>query len=226
MAKRARADANGRLKSTRSTVKSTATRRRVLEAGARILMERGYAATRLSDIGDLAELQAGSLYYYFGSKEELVEEVVRYGVQFTHAYVRTAVDQLPESATPGERLTAAVNAHLEAMLEIGDFGPAHVRTFAQLPPDMQERLRPLRRAFGRFWEELIQDAIDAGDVRDDIDPYLLQLFITNALERVPEWRLRTRQSAGDLSMVVNKLIFDGLHNTAARTKVGARRQPG
>jgi AcrR family transcriptional regulator len=215
MAKRARVDANGDAKSTRSLAKSAATRRRVMEAGARLLTERGYAATRLSDIADLAELQAGSLYYYFDSREELVEEVVRYGVQFTHAHVRTATDRLPEDAMPGERLAAAVNAHLEAMLEIGDFGPAHVRTFSQLPPDIQERLRPLRRAFGQFWEELIRDAIDAGDLRNDIDPYVLQLFITNALERVPEWQLRTQRFAAELSEVVNKMLFEGLHETAA-----------
>lgn len=173
-------------------------------------MERGYAATRLSDIAELAGLQAGSLYYHFGNKEALVEEVVRYGVQFTHAHVRAATEQLPDDATPGEKLAAAVDAHLEAMLEIGDFGPAHVRTFAQLPPDMQERIRPMRRAFGRFWGELVDNAIASGEIRDDIDPYLMRLFITNSLERVPEWQLRTRMSASELSEVMMKAMFEGL----------------
>lgn len=215
MPKQARATKNGSGRAPRSLAKSAATRRRVLDAAARVLMDQGYAATRLGDIADQAELQAGSLYYYFDSKEQLVEEVLRYGVQFTHAHVRAAVEQLPDSATPGERLDAAVIAHLESMLDLGDMAPAHVRSFNQIPSAMQERLRPMRRAFGRFWEELVDSAIAAGEVRDDIDPYVLRLFITNTLERVPEWPLRTRRSAEELSEVMRTLIFDGV-GTGAR----------
>lgn len=200
---------NGSARTSRLS-KSAATRRRVIEAAARVLVEQGYAGTRLSDIATEAGLQAGSLYYYFESKENLVEEVLRYGVQFTHTHVRVAVEQLPETATPGERLSTAVSGFLEATLELGDMSPAHVRTYQQLPPEIQERLRPMRRAFGRFWEELIDAAIAAGDVRDDIDPLILRLFIINSLERVAEWPLKTRRSPRDLSDLMQTLIFDGV----------------
>jgi TetR/AcrR family transcriptional regulator, cholesterol catabolism regulator len=199
---------NGRI--TRPLAKSAATRRRVLDAAAKVLMDRGYAATRLGDIAEYADLQAGSLYYYFDSKEQLVEEVLRYGVQFTHAHVRTAVDALPEDATPGDRLRTAVNSHLESMLEIGDLAPAHVRTFNQIPPEMQERLRPARRAFGKFWAELVEAAIDAGEVRSDLDPYILRLFIVNSIERVTEWHLRQRRSAEELAQIMRTMIFEGV----------------
>jgi len=197
-------------RTARPLAKSAATRRRVLDAAAKVLMDQGYAATRLGDIADYADLQAGSLYYYFDSKEQLVEEVLRYGVQFTHAHVRTAVDQLPEDASPGERLRAAFDAHLESMIEIGDLAPAHVRTFNQIPPAMQERLRPARRAFGKFWAELVEGAIEAGEVRSDIDPYIIRLFIVNSIERVAEWHLRTRRSANEMAEMMRAMIFDGV----------------
>jgi AcrR family transcriptional regulator len=197
-------------KAVRPLAKSAATRRRILDAAAKVLIENGYATTRLGDIAEYADLQAGSLYYYFESKEKLVEEVLRYGVHFTHAHVRTAVDQLPEDSTPGTRLRAAVDAQLEAMLELGDLHLAYVLTFEQIPTEMQDRLRPARRAFGKFWSELVGEAIEAGEIRGDIDPYLVQLFIVNSLERVPEWRLRTRHSAEKLSQVIQAMIFGGV----------------
>lgn len=218
MSGQARGTRNESGRAPRSLAKSAATRRRVLEAAAQVLMEKGYAATRLGDIAKEADLQAGSLYYYFDSKEQLVEEVLRYGVQFTAAHVRGAVEQLPPEATPGERLETAVGAHLEAMLDLGDMGSAHVRSFNQIPPDMQSRLRPLRRAFGRFWEELVEAAINAGEVRADVDPYVLRLFVTNILERVPEWPLRTRRSAGELTQVMRTLIFDGIGESPKPSK--------
>jgi AcrR family transcriptional regulator len=201
---------NGPGRAPRSLAKSAATRRRILDAAARVLMDSGYAASRLSDIAEHAGLQAGSLYYYFPSKDDLVEEVLRYGVQFTHAHVRSAVEQLPDDATAGERLHAAVGAHLEAMLELGDLAPAHVRTFNQVPAEMQDRLRPVRRSFGKFWATLVDEAIADGELRGDVDPYVIRLFIVNLLERVPEWPLRTRESAETLGATLRTLIFDGV----------------
>jgi AcrR family transcriptional regulator len=210
MIRRIRSARDGPGRSPRPLAKSAATRRRILDAAARVLMDNGYAAARLSDIAEHAGLQAGSLYYYFASKDELVEEVLRYGVQFTHAHVRAAVDELPTDATAGDRLHAAVEAHLESMLELGDLAPAHVRTFNQVPAEMQARLRPVRRAFGNFWATLVDEAASAGELRDDVDPYVIRLFITNILERVPEWPLRTRQSAETLATTLRALLFDGV----------------
>jgi TetR/AcrR family transcriptional regulator, cholesterol catabolism regulator len=200
---------------TRSLAKSAATRRRVLSATATVLLEKGYAGARLADIAKHADLQAGSLYYYFSSKEQLVEEVLRYGVQWTHAHVRAAVSQLPESASPGERLETAAHAHLEAMLELGDLAPAHVRTFHQVSAEMQSRLRPMRRAFGDYWAGLVNDAIASGEIRDDVDPYVLRLFLVNSVEKVSEWPLRTRHSAEALWQIMREMIFTGLATSAA-----------
>lgn len=206
----AQPNTSGSARPTRPLAKSAATRRRVIEAAARMLVEQGYAATRLSDIAAAAGLQTGSLYYHFDSKESLVEEVLRYGVQFTHTHVRVIVEQLPESATAGDRLAAAVGGFLEATLELGNMSPAHVRTFHQLPPEIQDSLRPIRRAFARFWEELIDAAIASGEIRDDIDPLVLRSFIISSLEQVAEWPGQARHSVRNLSEVMRTLIFDGV----------------
>jgi AcrR family transcriptional regulator len=197
-------------KATKPMAKSAATRRRVLHAAAKVLIENGYAGTRLGDIAEVADLQAGSLYYYFKSKEQLVEEVFNYGVRFTQAHVRTAVEHLPEGSPPGVRLKTALDAQLEAMLELGDLHAAHVLTYDQLPAELRERLRPARRAFSKFWTELVGDAIEAGEIRSDVDPYLVQLFIVNSLYRVPEWQTRTRHSGESLSRMVQGMIFNGV----------------
>jgi TetR/AcrR family transcriptional regulator, cholesterol catabolism regulator len=215
MPKQTRNSRGGTARAAHPIAKSAATRRRILDAAAWALLNYGYAATRLEDIADRAGLQAGSLYYYFDSKDQLVEEVLRYGVQFNHAHVRAALDQVSPDATPGERLAIVVGAYLEGMLELGDLGPAHVRTFNQVPPAMQERLRPVRQGFGRLWATLVDDAIAAGEIRDDLDPYIVRLFITQSLERVAEWHLRRPLAAAELSKIVRSMIFDGIGVPAA-----------
>ena len=113
------------------------TRENLLRLAARSFGTQGYSATSMRSIAEQAGIEAASIYYHFSSKEELVEEVLRYGVQFTHTHVREAVDKLPDGTGPGKRLEAAVVAYLEAMLDLGDLAPAHFRTFNQIPSSMQ-----------------------------------------------------------------------------------------
>ena len=91
--------------------KSERTRQRILDAAAEVLAERGYAEARLTDIAARAGMQAGSLYYHFSSRDELVGEILRLGIENSWDLVAAAVGRLPPTATPLERLDAAIRAH-------------------------------------------------------------------------------------------------------------------
>lgn len=191
--------------------KSEDTRRRIVLGAAAVLVQKGYAATRLSDIAATVGMQAGSLYYHFDSKDDLVEEVLGFGVRFVHDRVRSRVEALPADLSAGGRLFEAVAAFLDALLEVGDLSPAHLRTFHQVPAEMQERLAPARRAFGHYLDGLIRDAVDSGEVRADIDVVVLRLFIINSLERVVDWPDSLRERGGrDAVGMMRTLIFDGV----------------
>jgi AcrR family transcriptional regulator len=59
---------------------STPTRQRIVEAGAGLLRHKGYAATGVKEIVAAAQAPFGSLYHHFpGGKEQLGEEVIRFG---------------------------------------------------------------------------------------------------------------------------------------------------
>src|SRR5215216_7025695 len=87
--------------------KSTRTRRRILDAAAEVFSEQGYGA-RLSDIADRVGMKTGSLYYHFDSREDLVAEVLRLGIDGSWDQVAAAVDRLPSTVTPLDRLATAI----------------------------------------------------------------------------------------------------------------------
>jgi AcrR family transcriptional regulator len=112
---------------TDKVTKSERTRQRILDAAAAVFRESGYANARLVDIAERAGMQTGSLYYHFDSREVLVEEILRLGIEIAWAHVRAAVDGLGEGADPVEKLAAAVHAHTMAVLEISDYASAQTR---------------------------------------------------------------------------------------------------
>ena len=72
--------------------KSERTRQRILDAAAQVFKEQSYANARLADIAALAGMKTGSLYCHFASREELVAEILRLGIEISWAHVRRAVD--------------------------------------------------------------------------------------------------------------------------------------
>ncbi len=61
---------------TDAAERSTGTREVILGAAERLFAERGFAATSVRDIVGAAETSAPSLYHFFGSKENLLVELI------------------------------------------------------------------------------------------------------------------------------------------------------
>src|SRR6516165_12759920 len=138
--------------------KSQRTRARILDAAAHVLSSKGFAGTRLSDVAEYAELQAPAIYYYFGSREELIEEVMYCGIAELRKHVQDALDDLPPETSPLERIMVAVEAHLRHELEISDYATASIRNSRQIPQRLRTRQLKEETAYGRVWRRLFDNA--------------------------------------------------------------------
>jgi len=89
---------------TRSDRQRERTRRRLLDAGRTLIADRGVAGLRIQQITERADVALGSFYNHFGSKEELVEQVVTESL----ADLATAtVATVGPNADPAEAVAAA-----------------------------------------------------------------------------------------------------------------------
>src|SRR3954464_11698845 len=71
--------------------KSQKSRDAILRAAAALFRHQGYSGTTLRQIASLAKTKAGSIYYHFDSKEEILKEVLERGLQHVVESVKTAV---------------------------------------------------------------------------------------------------------------------------------------
>lgn len=93
---------------------------RFLQAALRVIRVRGYTATRIEDVCEVAGLTKGSFFHHFDSKEELALAAVDYWMERTDAHFASA--SYHAQADPLERLLAYVDFR-KALLtgELPDF---------------------------------------------------------------------------------------------------------
>lgn len=178
--------------------KSARTRARILDAAASVMARHGYAGTRLSGVAAEAHIQAPAIYYYFASREALVEEVMYAGIARMREHVEAAVDQLPADTPPLDRIAEAISAHLRYELEESDYARAAVRNAQMVPEDLRARYTAEASAYGTLWTRLIMVAASEGALRPDVDASIARMLVLGALNWTPEWWAPGRASVDTL----------------------------
>jgi AcrR family transcriptional regulator len=190
--------------------KSARTRRRILDAAAKVFRERGYSGARLADIAAEAGMQAGSLYYHFDSREALVEEVMRVGGEHSRQIVVARLDSLPADTGPLERLEAAIVAHLMGVLEISDYASATIKLIGQVPDDIRERQLVDQRAYGGMWRTLLEAGVAAGVIRGDVNLSVIRMAILGALNWSVEWYHPDGSPPETIAADIATVVLEGL----------------
>ncbi|WP_038044523.1 TetR/AcrR family transcriptional regulator [Thermocrispum agreste] len=195
---------------------NAATRDRILEAAAALLSKKGYSATRLTDIADLASVRAPALYYYFESRQDLIAEVMATGQRRLRAHVEAALDALDDDASPLDRIGAAVAAHLEVELSLSDFATAVSRNLGQLPDEVRDRLRAEGTKYIELWRRLLEQARRAGAIRPDLDLRAARMLVIGALNWTTEWWDPRQGSLAAVIDTAKNLVRHGLSAPAER----------
>jgi AcrR family transcriptional regulator len=167
--------------------KSARTRVRILDAAAKVLSRKGYAGMRLSDVAEAADLQAPAIYYYFDSREDLIEEVMWVGIADMREHVAKILDTLPPGTPPMDRILAAAESHLRHELEISDYTTASIRNSGQVPDKIRKRQVAEEARYGEIWRDLMRSAAAEGALRADLDPYIAQMLVLGSLNWTAEW---------------------------------------
>ena len=150
----ARQGENPKLKSAAvPTQQPSDSRQRILDAATRLMSERGYAGTSISMITKLSGLPASSTYWHFGSKEQLLSEVLQYSASnFLHSLPRLE----DVEGTPRERLHKIVQ---EAFARTRGDAPDFLRLLFMIALErgegrgaVMETIRRVRRQVARGWK--------------------------------------------------------------------------
>lgn len=130
------------------------TKQKILEAAERLIAEQGYAATSLRHIIAEAGVNLASIHYHFGSKEELLDELIAEKVAPINAkrlelLDRAFAEAAPEPPSVENLLRAFMLPMAEAAGRNSQFAKVMGRIVAEglLPSVIEKHFKPTTRPF-------------------------------------------------------------------------------
>jgi len=162
-------------------------RHTILAEAARLFAQNGYDGTSMRDIASACTIQVSSAYHHFQSKEALFLAVCKSGIDAIYSAVTLAISTVHD---PWERLEVAVVAHLEALLNAGDFAVVSAPYF----PATLEMVRIDLRHQRDQYERVIVELVDALTLAPEIDRKIFRLLLLGALNWTPTWYRAGQQS--------------------------------
>ena len=142
-------------------------RAEILEATRNVVLERGFAHTRIADVAAVLGVSTGLIHYHFASKDELLAETLR---ATAAADIRRLEESVAGHGDPIERVDRVLQEYLPSeerdqswVLWIDAWGDA-LRS-----PRLREISEELDTAWARVLEQVIREGVDAGALQC-VDP--------------------------------------------------------
>lgn len=180
----------------------------IIAVAARLFKEKGYRATTLEDIALAVGMLKGSLYYYIRSKEELLYLVVRDPIRQVYSKLEEIVTSDAPTTT---KIAQAITNHMTVFHQ-------HYPHIAVYLHDYHHHLQPLHKNvietpkhYQRLWATLLQQGVDAGELRNDLDVKVTGYAILGMCNWVYRWyNPRGVLSAEEIAEMFTKLVLEGL----------------
>ncbi|WP_458691271.1 SACE_7040 family transcriptional regulator [Nocardia tengchongensis] len=129
-------------------------REQLLEAGARLIADRGFLGMRLDDLGAAAGISGPAVYRHFPNKEALLVELL---VGISQRLLDGGRAVALAAGTPGEALHGLVDFHLDFALGEPELIRIQDRDLENLPESARRQVRRTQRQYVEVWVTILRD---------------------------------------------------------------------
>lgn len=200
-----------------ATVKADNRREAIIDAAARQFAKAGYDGTSMRDIASRINMLPGSLYYYFGSKEELFVAVHEEAIQRICNGINRAINP---AADPWTRLEQAAAGYLEAMLQDSQVYASLIVT--EFPRRRSRKLRDKLITHRDRFERMFGEIVEALPLKEGVDRSYWRLALLGMLAWTYVWY---RPSGDTPTMIASKLVHLLRDQTIAERPVAVPAAP-
>ncbi|GAB3434838.1 TetR/AcrR family transcriptional regulator [Actinophytocola sediminis] len=157
----------------------------VLAGAGRVFTRLGYGQSTLEDVAAEVGISRATLYYYVGTKEELLVGLLHDPIET----MRTRLEEVAAQPEPApQRLASALREYVRTMAELPElfiFLSENVHQVMTGPE--ADHIRDNADRYGRTLTSVIQSGARAGEFRTDIDPQTAVLGIIGMFNWMHRW---------------------------------------
>jgi TetR/AcrR family transcriptional regulator, cholesterol catabolism regulator len=191
-------------------------RQEIVAMAANVFKEKGFEPTTLNDIAERLGTDRASLYYYVGSKEELLHEIVS---QVLEENVAAAELVLAEAGTPVEKIEALIEHMILSFERNYPHMFVYVEDLARISRQENEWARDVISKTKRFEEIVVQILDDGradGSFRSDLPNHISAMALFGMINWTHRWyKPGTKgSSAKQIAETFCSLFLDGYRNPA------------
>ncbi len=142
-------------------------RNQILEAARKLFVERGYVATKMSDIAELAGLSKGGVYFHFVSKEDVFGALVEDEFQRSIGFIKT----VGEADISTQLLTQLGQHFFERFHGESDTARFFIvmGEMALRDKQLRQKLSDIQQSYVEALSAVLQKGIESGLLRSGID---------------------------------------------------------
>ncbi len=189
----------------------------VLQMAARCFLDRGFTGTKLSDVADALNITKPALYHYFPSKEAILDECYRLGLELIEGH------SMRIAASNGSGLDKVRDFIIAYTTEVAtvEYGMCLGRLDdGALSPQTRKRVRSSKRRVDRRLRAFIAEGIADGSIAPG-DPKLHSFAIAGALNWIAHWYQADGElKPAEIAARYADLLVNGM---ATRPKAQARK---
>ncbi|MFI6868188.1 TetR/AcrR family transcriptional regulator [Nocardia sp. NPDC050406] len=129
-------------------------RQQLLEAGARLIADRGFLGMRLDDLGAAAGISGPAVYRHFPNKEALLVELL---VGISQRLLDGGRAVVAGASSPRAALTNLVDFHLDFAFGDPELIRIQDRDLENLPDAARRQVRRTQRQYVEIWVAVLRD---------------------------------------------------------------------
>jgi AcrR family transcriptional regulator len=152
---------------------------RIIEAAIDEFSQNNFHKASVTNIIDKADIASGSFYQYFEGKEDLFKYIVEIVSRRKLEYIDQEILTNPTQLSFFEFLREVYRGGIEFAKEnprLVSIGDELMNSNCEVCSQIREDLKPTSH---QFFIKILKDAVDRGDVKEDIDIEFTAKFLTN-----------------------------------------------
>ena len=191
-------------------------RREIYQRAARIFCEKSFEGASMQEVANAVGLTKAGLYHYVGSKEQLLFEIMNYGMDILDEAVLGRVAQIED---PMEKLKQTIAGHIHLIVHTRDLETTvvlHENRTVRGP--LRKKINARKRAYIEYLEGLVFE-VQKGESGPMVSPRLAAYALLGMINWLYQWYDPNGPiKEEELACAFTQIFLGGLRNPAPITQ--------